>query len=331
MLAEPRISIIIPAYDEARNLEECLTALRAAASPGTEIIVVDDASSDDTPEVAARMGARAVRLASNAGPAAARNAGAQQAAGDVLLFVDADVVVPADLLDRVARIFAERPQVAAVFGSYDARPRAQGVVSQYRNLLHHFVHQQGNPDASTFWTGCGAIRRVVFEAAGGFDEGRRSMEDVELGYRLHQAGYRIFLDRTLQVTHLKTWTLCSLVRVDVTHRAVPWSRLLRERRGPDDLNLRAGERLSVMLACLASLSLLLVPIEPALLAMSAAAVVTLVLRNRSLFAFFRRERGLGFVLQCVPLVFLYYLCSGLGYAYVWIENRLASAGRITPC
>ena len=77
-------------------------------------------------------------------------------------------------------------------------PRLQGVVSQYRNLLHHFVHQHGNSEASTFWAGCGAIRRSVFEEMGGFDEQRfptPSIEDIELGYRLRQAGHRILLDK----------------------------------------------------------------------------------------------------------------------------------------
>ena len=58
------------------------------------------------------------------------------------------------------------------------------MVSQYRNLLHHFVHQHGHAEASTFWAGCGAIRRAAFDAVGGFDAARfprPSIEDIELG------------------------------------------------------------------------------------------------------------------------------------------------------
>jgi glycosyltransferase involved in cell wall biosynthesis len=135
-----------------------------------EIIVVDDASTDDSPSVAARMGVRVLWLAKNSGPGAARNCGARSAQGDILFFIDSDVVVAPDAVSRVTEIFKLRPYVAAVFGSYDARPRARGVVSQYRNLLRHFAHQRGNPEASTFWTGCGAVRRSVFEAVGSFDE-----------------------------------------------------------------------------------------------------------------------------------------------------------------
>jgi hypothetical protein len=69
-------------------------------------------------------------------------------------------------------LFEAEPDLAAVFGLYDAAPAALRVISQYRNLLHHFVHQNGNPQASTFSAGCGAIRRSVFEQIGGFDEKR---------------------------------------------------------------------------------------------------------------------------------------------------------------
>ena len=122
------------------------------------------------------------------------------------------------------------------------------MISQYRNLLHHFVHQNGNREASTFWAGCGAIRRSVFEKIGGFDEKRfrrPSIEDIELGYRLRQSGYRILLDKRLQGTHLKGWNLYSLIRTDISCRAMPWSRLILEtKKLPDDLNLKLGQRVS---------------------------------------------------------------------------------------
>jgi hypothetical protein len=131
------------------------------------------------------------------------------------------------------------------------------------------MHQTGKAEASTFWAGTGAVRRVAFERVGGFDEQRfprPSIEDIELGYRLRQAGYRIFLDKSLQSMHLKQWTLRSVIRTDIIHRAVPWSRLIIESgKGPDDLNLQTSQRVSVVLTGIGGLLLLTSLFRPWLL------------------------------------------------------------------
>jgi glycosyltransferase involved in cell wall biosynthesis len=327
----PRVSVVVPVYNDRAALGRCLAALTAGAPPGVEIIVVDDGSTDDSGAVAARLGARVLRLPANAGPAAARNHGARQARGDILFFVDADVALAPGALDRVIGVLGARPEAAAVFGSYDASPAAGGVVSRYRNLLHHFVHQEGAPEASTFWAGCGAIRRGVFEAVGGFDAARfrrPSIEDIELGYRLRRAGHRILLDKALQGKHLKRWTLRSLLWTDVMGRAVPWARLILESgRLPDDLNVRRDQRVSAALVGLAAVCLVLAPARPWLATVSAAAMLGVVALNRRLYALFARRGGLGFAAACLLLHWLYYLYSGLAYLGVWAGLRLAALGR----
>lgn len=326
---ELRLSVIVPVYNDGRGLLECLSALKTSALPGTEIIVVDDASTDDTPWIAERSGVRVLRLMRNSGPAAARNYGASHAGGDIVFFVDADVIIAPQALGRVERVFREQPDLAAVFGSYDARPRAKGTISQYRNLLHHFVHQNGHSEASTFWAGCGAIRRTVFHSIGGFDEKkflRPSIEDIELGYRLRQAGYRILLDKELQVTHLKRWNLFSLIRTDITCRAVPWSRLILEtKNAPGDLNLKSDQKLSVALMGLACLLLALVVLQPLFLAGSIAAVLGVLVINQKLYFFFFRQQGFFFAAASTLLHLLYYIYSGLSYLYAWVEFQFKRA------
>src|SRR5262245_40834859 len=151
-----RISAIVPIYNNAGPLAQCLSALRAAAGSETELIVVDDASSDDVASVASRFGARILRLDKNSGPAAARNLGARYARGEILFFVDGDVVVGDGAIGQVRSVLDNNEDISAVFGSYDQHPAAPGLVSQYRNLLHHFVHQTSKTEATTFWAGCGA-------------------------------------------------------------------------------------------------------------------------------------------------------------------------------
>lgn len=323
-----RVSIIVPVYNDPQNLRECLAALQATSGPATEILVVDDASTDNTLVVATQMGVRALRLEKNSGPAAARNYGARHAHGEILFFVDADVVVTPLAVARILTTFDAQPDVAAVFGSYDAQPRAKGVVSQYRNLLHHFVHQNGNPEASTFWAGCGAMRNAVFSALGGFDEKRfprSSIEDIELGHRLRQVGHRIFLDKALQATHLKRWTLRSIVWTDVVCRALPWSRLLlTSEQAPNDLNVTTGQRLSVALVGVASLSLAGALFRGELLAVAVAALAGVVILNRALYTFFFRQQGFLFACLCIPLHLLYYLYSGVSYGYAWFDVQWKS-------
>src|SRR5262245_23626295 len=323
-----RISVIVPVYNNPGDLRECLRALIASSLPSSEIIVVDDGSTDDTPHVAANMGVRVLQLGTNSGQSTARNNGVRHARGDLVFFVDSDVVVMPGAISRVIKLFEEHEDVAAVFGSYDDCPRARGVVSQYRNLLHHFVHQKGNPEASTFWAGCGAVRRSAFEAIGGFEEVRFTgkVEDIELGYRLRQTRHRILLDKGLQGTHLKRWTFYSMIRTDIMCRAVPWARLILERKNaPHDLNLKLGQRLSVVMAGLAFLFLFVAPFRLQLLEFSAAALAGMIVLNRDLYTFFFRQRGLFFTIACIPLHLLYYLYSGLAFLYVWVEFHLRGA------
>jgi glycosyltransferase involved in cell wall biosynthesis len=330
----PTISVIIPVYNGAAYLDSCLRAVAASDYRSYECIMVDDGSTDGGRTIAAQfsMSVRVVNLAEGPrGPAYARNRGVEVARGGILFFLDADIVLSQGALRRVANLFQERTDVAAVFGSYDSRPAAVGVVSRYRNLMHHFVHQNGNREASTFWAGCGAIRRSVFEEIGGFAEkrfSRPSIEDIELGYRLRQSGYRILLDKGLQGTHLKSWNLYSLIRTDISCRALPWSRLILEtKKLPNDLNLRLGQRVSFALVALACAFLALAVLQPKLLTVSAAALLTVGVLNRKLYLTFFRQHGIFFTAACIPLHLLYYLYSGLSYLYVWTEFQLKRVGR----
>jgi glycosyltransferase involved in cell wall biosynthesis len=247
----PVISVIVPVRNSPRELRQCLERLLASNYSDFEVIVVDDGSTDDTAQVPVELGALVLQLGHRRGPAAARNRGAGLARGEYLFFLDADVCVYPETLQEVHNSFAMNPDLDAVFGSYDTRPLGMNVLSEYKNLFHHFVHQHGREEATTFWTGCGAIRRSAFREIGGFSAhySRPSIEDIELGRRLHAAGRRIMLNKRIQVTHLKYWSLWSIVKTDVLDRGIPWTQLiLREGRMPNDLNLKVSQRISVVLA-----------------------------------------------------------------------------------
>jgi glycosyltransferase involved in cell wall biosynthesis len=246
-----RISVIIPAYNAAEHLEVALARLAASTEAPLECIVVDDGSTDGSADVARRWGAQVLSTQGRTGPAHARNQGARAAQGDILFFLDSDVCLHPDTLARVRQNYEDDPALDAVIGSYDTAPGSGDFLSQYKNLMHCYVHQHGKRDACTFWSGCGAIRRDVFFQHAGFDESysRPAIEDIELGSRLRNAGRKVILDKDLLVTHLKRWTFWGLLKTDVLDRGIPWTELiLRDRYMPNDLNLELSQRVSVALA-----------------------------------------------------------------------------------
>lgn len=249
------ISVIIPNYNGLSTLKRCLDAVLSSNYPTYECIVVDDGSTDNSFEIARDLATQVVKVEGGPkGPGHARNLGARAASGEIVFFVDADVIICPDTLRKVAASFAGSSALAAIFGSYDDQPGDGYFLSQYKNLFHHFVHQQANEYSGSFWSGCGAIRREIFLDIGGFDTLKYpnpSIEDIELGRRLIQKGHKILVNKSIQVKHLKRWTLLNLVKTDVFDRGVPWTQLVVEdRKIPNDLNLGSTQRWSAFFAVL---------------------------------------------------------------------------------
>src|SRR4051794_39120344 len=326
----PRVSVIVPVHNGETTMARCLSALARSAADLCEIIVVDDRSTDTTAAIAASFGARVLANPGGRGPAAARNAGAAVAAGDILLFVDADVEVQPGTVAQFVAHFDRHPEVAAVFGSYDDDPAHPNFASQYRNLLHHFIHQTAERRSASFWAGCGAIRRHVFLAKNGFDAARYprpATEDIELGLRLARGGHVVHLAREIQVKHLKAWTALSMIRSDIFDRAVPWSQLILSAGSlPSDLNLRWSHRLSAVLSGLLLATLLFLAFGHrnfyGIPAIASAIVATVLLLIQLLpldgrfYRFLLQRRCALFVLRVLPVQLLYYFYSGVSFCAV---------------
>ncbi len=284
------VSVVVPATDAPATLARCVAAIGASQLRPDELIVVEDAG-----------------LAT---PAAARNEGALRARGDVLVFVDADVLVRPDAIGRLVERVVGDSGITAAFGSYDDSPGAAGTVSAYRFLLHHSVHAAGAGPADTFWAGLGAVRREAFLEVGGFDAGRRWLEDVDLGLRLRAAGREIRLDPRAQGKHLKRLTLLEMLRSDALHRAAPWTDLLLRRRSSSAaLNLGSRHRLSALAALIGGAAL---AARRPLAAF--AALAALALLNRSLLTTIARSRGRAAALLAVPLHAMHHLAGIAGAA-----------------
>jgi protoporphyrinogen oxidase/GT2 family glycosyltransferase len=313
----PTVSVIVPVHNGGVAFARCLAALRSATPRPLEIIVVSDGGTDGSAELAEQSGVCVLREPLRNGPAAARNRGARAARGELVLFLDADVEVGPRIISQVTGAFRRHPEAVAVMGSYDEEPAATNFVSQYKNLFHHYTHQQAREEAFTFWAGCGAVRREAFLDVGGFDEtySRPSIEDIELGYRLKSASHRIRLCKDLQVKHLKRWSPLSLLRCDFFDRALPWTALiLKAGRLENDLNLGRTTRLKIVLAHALVLAACLSIWRPGGLVAVALLGILLLALDVPLLRFFARKRGPGFALAAVAYHGLYYLCCGQAFA-----------------
>ena len=239
-----RVSIIIPAFNAERTLAECLTACMQQTHRDCEIIVVDDGSTDRTPDIARQFAARddcgncgagvppaqgasvSVRVRpcssvlyfhqQNKGPAAARNLGAANATGDILAFTDSDCVPRPDWIERLLEGFTEG--VVGVGGTYAiANPH-----SLLARILHEEIatrHERSNDGVDFLGSFNVGYLRSAFESAGGFDESfsKASAEDNDLSYRLIDAGGRLQFRRDAVVAHYHPTRLWPYLRTQARH------------------------------------------------------------------------------------------------------------------
>ncbi len=312
-----RLSIVIPFHHNLDQLRRCVDAL-GLPSADRELVVVADAARQDCREVVESRGGQVIELTGPpAGPAVARNRGAAAATGDVLVFIDTDVVAAPDALTTIAAILSARTDVAAVFGAYDEEPGDSGFMSQFKNLGHAYVHVHSNPEAQTFWAGLGAVRAGAFAAVDGFDERfrRPSVEDIDLGYRLRAAGYRIVLASELRGCHLKRWTFGGAIISDIRDRGVPWTQLLlRFGRFDNDLNLSTGHRLSVAASYGTVVCAGLAAFDARFLIAMMAMLAGVAVLGRDFYAYFAARRGVWFALRAFPAHLVHHLCNGVSFA-----------------
>lgn len=317
-----QLSVVIPFHRDVLNLQRCLAAIRAAARalPSAialrETIVVADGAVDDPAPTARVLGARVVTLDRSYGPATARNRGAAACLGDVIVFIDSDVVVSRRALAQIASRLTSDADLQAVFGAYDESPADPGFISQGKNLAHSFIHQRSFGEVRTFWAGLGAVRRRAFARVGGFDErfARPSIEDIDLGYRITAAGGRILLDASIQGQHLKRWTLRQAIVSDIRDRGVPWTQLVYRYGGRnDDLNLSMAHRVSVFVAYLSLAALAASPWWPRVLVVVPCGLIALVLLDWAYLSFLANRRSMRFATAWFSIRALHHLCNGLSF------------------
>lgn len=334
-----KFSIVIPVHNGSETLTATLESVARLEGANPEVIVVDDASTDGTAELARGHGARVIVLEENVGPATARTQGAEAAIGEVVLFTDDDVWVPPEMLARIQDCM-QRTGAEAVQGIFSRESPHPNLVSQYKNLYNRLVLLRLPDFIDTTFTSVTAVRRDVFLNCGGFDTSirRASVEDRTLGRNLVRSGHRIALDRGLEVIHNKRLGVRGLLRNQFRRSRDLARLLLRNRSEPpisEDISSKPSAddggkarfgtnaastmaRLPAAYACLAFLGLAVAFGSPLRGAFGVASLLSL-----AFFLFFAgpitrglaTERGWKFALATLPINFLDALASGAGVAW----------------
>lgn len=212
MTDQVQISVVIPCYNCDSTIRQCLDAVMEAGSSDMEVILVDDASTDQTAEIVASFPVKYIKNEANHGPSYCRNIGVTHAQGHIVLLIDSDVRIPSDAFDRIRRFFQEHPDVHVLQGRYSDRSYFNDVISRYKNykLAFRELSRPGN-DVAFINTSVVALRKSVFDKYS-FDEQLRRAEDSMFGWKYYQDGNKILLDKDFQAVHMKKHTLGSFIR-----------------------------------------------------------------------------------------------------------------------
>ena len=205
-LTKPSISVIIPAYNEAEYIEKTLKSVFLCASEyagSVEIIVVDNNSTDNTGEIAAAMGAKVVFEAKNQ-ISRARNAGAEQAMGDYLVFVDADTLLEGDILDKVSDNLSSGEVIG---GGAWVEPDSKGPAFFIFKYGVNYLLSLRNMTVGPFLY----CEHNSFLHIGGFDEDLYAAEEFALAKQLKEVGEK----------NNKSW---KIIKDDKAHRVITSSR-----------------------------------------------------------------------------------------------------------
>jgi len=315
-----KLSIIIPVRDRSDSLKRCLESVEESEFRQFEVIVVDDGSREDCSEMVREYGYKALRLKGQFGAWYARNKGAELADGDILVFLDSDMILRPDTLNRIRNFFL-RNHYGALSGVCGGRRIEGNFATQYKNLWMYYSYLRSPENFDWFISGIGAVKRDLFSDLKGFDvsfDVKTGGGDLEFGRRLKEAGQKIFLDKELQAEHLKQYTLLRLIRNDY-NRSKGWFKLVLGKKMVRDVvkklriaNIYPGFIISVVAAFLLLLSLFLSLWSNKFLLVTIASGLIFITVNYPLFRFLQKREKLRFLLKAIPLSVVDHLASGIG-------------------
>lgn len=308
------ISAVICTYNVGRVIKDTLDCLFASSYKGLEVIVVDDASTDDTVEVCSRYPVTIIRLDENRGPSYCRNLGVRSSRGDVIFFLDSDVTFGPGLLGRMAGILEGDPGLSGVGTISGPDPLNPGFYPRYFALQRYLLYGSlagNNRYRDVICTRCGLLKRPVFDEVGGFDESYRkpSIEDYDFSVRM-RGRHKIYYDMTLRNNHYWPDSFMKIFRRYYRNTSeMIWLKHARKASGP---GLFGNEARAQVLIVLSGLSLAAGALHPPALALPGIFLAMAAYVKRDFLASFYRLEGFWFTLQSWACYCLFSVSIGAG-------------------
>ncbi|WP_405003136.1 glycosyltransferase [Kitasatospora purpeofusca] len=294
MPTTPLVSVVVPMYNDSRTVDLCLGSVLAQSHPVHEVIVVDDASTDDSAALAAAHPVTLIRAERNGGPGATRNLGVEHATGDIVFFLDADLAMHPDAVAEAVAVFAEHPEYGAVFGVPDKEPLfPEGPVGQYRILQYHYWRKSAEGLVSGGFYALGAVRRTAFLEAGPFNPALRQTEEIDHAERL-AARHPMLLTSRVRGRLSDENRIRPLLRKAFVRSRLRVPFYLDRGRAMQGMET-PGRALASVLAALTLLSLPLTAWQPAAALATALLLAAFVLTDLGQYRFVRQERGYRFL------------------------------------
>lgn len=328
----PSVSIVIPNRDDAATVGRSIEAALASRWDDLEVIVVDDASGDDSVARIGRLPCRLIRLDRHRGAAAARNAGARAARGEILFFTDADCILREDSVAIACATLEREGRSVAVGGTYAPLAEDMRFFSRFQSVFVHFAETRRAHDPDYLAAHALALRAEDFRRSGGFcDTFLPIIEDVEFSHRLRRRGYRLVMNPALQVGHVFGLSLWSSLS-NAARKAHYWA-IYSARNG--DLLADSGTASRALkasgaacFACLASLAGFAATGQAVFLAGAVAILAASACANRRLLRAFFDAGGGAFAAQAAAYyLVLFPVAAGIGAATGLLRGTAWPSGR----
>lgn len=326
------VSVVIPAYNRGEDVLDCVRSIQKSLFQPKEIVVVDDGSTDNSVELLKSNNITVIEHGNNRGTAAARNTGAKHTTGEIIAFIDSDVIIHEDTILKLVEVFQHDETISVIVGLPDKTNKFQGICTEHF-IMRVYFRLFSYSGYLSFTNGTTtAARRSTFDRVGGYNEVLETpgTEDVEFGLSVYQNNEKIYLDKTNVVTHNKKIDFLGLIKNDMTRTVARVFYMLRKRQVGSALKSKQiistpmSQAVSALIVPV-NLSFLFLMIYSPLFFFPFLVFLFFFYRlNYGYLSFVRKEKGMFFSIKIYLLLFIDMFFVHLAY---WQGTLLYMMGR----